>query len=778
MARFPSLRISLVVMGVSSISAQVLLLREFLVSFLGNELTFGILLANWMALEALGAFALGKSAERTERKLEVYVLLQLFFSVALPASLYLARIFKEFLGTTPGEALGAGPIFLSSLIVLFPVAVSHGALFTYGCKLYGETFKEHPASVGRVYILETVGLGLGGLLLTFLLLPRFHALEVALGISLANVLASIALLWERKSPPSFLRIALGLLCLGLTSLFLFLPLSSNLATLQWSSIRSQWKNLQPIHSESSIYGSITVTKRGEQYTFFTDGLPTLTTPVPDLSSIEDFVHFPMLFHECPRSILILGGGAGGVIHEILKHPVSTLDYVELDPLLLRLVQKFPTPLTEAELSDPRVRIHYGDARFFIRQTSNRFDLIFLGLSVPQDLRTNRLFSREFFSEAKARMNPKGVMVLTLPGSLTYMSPELRDLNGSIYNTLKRVFPHVRVIPGETHLYLAGNSEDLERVGPEDLSRRLEDRRVKTALFTRGYVAHRLNERWSRWFFESMEGKTSLENSDLRPVAVFFSLVYWNALFSPALSSLFKAFQGLPFFGMAGAIAAVTILGGVLWRRSSSAFAPPYSILTSGFAAMIFDLLILFSFQATYGYLYQQVGLLIATFMVGVMIASSLMNRWIEARERGPRFFALTELWVILFSLGLPAALSLSSFLSQREMMPILPYGSFFLLSFLGGTTIGFQFPLAAQIHLRLSSSPISLERTGAILYAADLLGGFLGGLLGGVLLFPLLGLHRTCLLVALLKAGSLVLLLCCRPAGSKKFFLISLPVLV
>lgn len=779
MARFPSLRISLVVMGVSSIAAQVLLLREFLVSFLGNELTFGILLGNWMALEALGAFALGKSAERTERKLEVYVLLQLFFSVALPASLYLARIFKEFHGTTPGEALGAGPIFLSSLIVLFPVAVSHGALFTYGCKLYGEAFKEHPASVGRVYILETAGLGLGGLLLTFLLLPRFHALEVALGISLANVLASIALLWERKNSPSFLRIALGLLCLGLTFLFVFLPLSSNLATLHWTSIRSQWKNLQPVHSESSIYGSITVTKSGEQYTFFTDGLPALTTPVPDLSSIEDFVHFPMLFHECPRSILILGGGAGGVIHEILKHPVSTLDYVELDPLLLRLVQKFPTPLTEAELSDPRVRIHYGDARFFIRQTSNRFDLIFLGLSVPQDLRTNRLFSREFFSEAKARMTLKGVMVLTLPGSLTYMSPELRDLNGSILNTLKRVFPHVRVIPGEAHLYLAGNSEDLERVGPEDLLRRLEDRRVKTALFTRGYIAHRLSERWSRWFSESMEGKTSLENSDLRPVGVFFSLLYWNALFSPALSSLFKTFQSLPFYGMAGAIVAFTILGGVLSRRSSpSAFALPYSILTSGFAAMIFDLLILFSFQATYGYLYQQVGLLIATFMAGVMIASSLMNRWIEARERSPRFFALAELWVILFSLGLPPALSLSSFLSQRDMMPTLPYGFFFLLSFLGGTTIGFQFPLATQIHLRLSPSPVSLERTGAILYAADLLGGFLGGLLGAVLLFPLLGLHQTCLLVALLKAGSLVLLRCCRPKESKKFFLISLPVLV
>jgi len=131
--------------------------------------------------------------------------------------------------------------------------------------------------------------------------------------------------------------------------YALLPRTSN--AIHQSSIRSQWKNLNVIHNENSIYGNITVTKRGEQYTFYSDGIPSITTPIPDIASIEDFVHFPMLFHEKPESVLILSGGAGGMIHEILKYPVKRIDYVELDPLLLKLVQKFSTPLTQSELSN-------------------------------------------------------------------------------------------------------------------------------------------------------------------------------------------------------------------------------------------------------------------------------------------------------------------------------------------------------------------------------------------------------------------------------------------
>ncbi|MGA2464059.1 MAG: spermine synthase, partial [Thermodesulfobacteriota bacterium] len=127
-----SLKLSLFIMGLSGITAQIVLLRELLVSFLGNELTLGVVIANWLILVAVGSFIIGKSVERVERKLEVFVVFQMALSVAFPLTIFLCRIFKNILLVTPGEALGFAPIFYSSLLILFPVTLPYGALFTYG----------------------------------------------------------------------------------------------------------------------------------------------------------------------------------------------------------------------------------------------------------------------------------------------------------------------------------------------------------------------------------------------------------------------------------------------------------------------------------------------------------------------------------------------------------------------------------------------------------------------------------------------------------------------
>ncbi len=410
--RISTLKASLLIMGLSGIIAQIILLRELLVSFYGNELTLGIILANWLLLEAVGSFVIGKSVEKTERKMEIFVLLQLIFSVAFPAALYLSRIFKNILLTTSGEAVGFGPIFYCSFLVLLPVAIPHGALFTYGCKLYSQYFKEDAASIGKVYFLETTGTILGGLGITYLLIPYLNSFEIAFILSLINSLISVFLLWpDRKSSSGPFRTCLWGFSLLLSLFYATGLLSTVTKKLDWSSINSQWKGMGVIHNENSVYGNITVARRGEQFTFFTNGIPAITTPVPDVAFIEDLVHFPMLLHERPQSILILSGGAGGMIHEILKYPVARIDYVEIDPLLLKLVERFSTPLTQSELSNSKVKIHYMDGRFFILRTSDRFDVVFIGVPAPQDLQINRFFSSEFFSFANQKMNPDGILVL-------------------------------------------------------------------------------------------------------------------------------------------------------------------------------------------------------------------------------------------------------------------------------------------------------------------------------------------------------------------------------
>ena len=192
------LKTSLLIMGLSGIIAQIILLRELLVSFQGNELTLGIILANWLVLEAFGSFFIGKTVERTLRKMETFVLLQLIFSLAFPLVLYLSRILKNILLTTPGEALGLGPIFTSSFLILLPVAIPHGALFTYGSKLYAQSFREEAASIGKVYVLETIGTILGGLGITYLLIPYLNSFEIAFLLSLINSLVSAFLLWPGR----------------------------------------------------------------------------------------------------------------------------------------------------------------------------------------------------------------------------------------------------------------------------------------------------------------------------------------------------------------------------------------------------------------------------------------------------------------------------------------------------------------------------------------------------------------------------------------------------
>ncbi len=764
--RINSLKASLLIMGLSGIVAQILLLRELLVSFFGNELAIGIILANWLILEAVGSFFLGKFVEKTSRKVEIYVFFQLVFAVAFPLALYLARIFKNILLVTPGEGLGFAPVFYTSFFILLPVSLSHGALFTFGCKLYGRFHLEDAASIGRVYVLETVGAITGGLLITFVLIQYFHSFEIAFLISLINSLISMLLLWpEAKGPPRTGNYFLRGLSMLLALVFFYLLVTPQAKNIQLRSIASQWEGLEVVHYENSIYGNIIVSRGAEQLTFFTDGLPAITTPFPDMAAIEDRVHFPLLLHEEPKSVLILSGGAGGMISEILKYQVTEVNYVELDPLLLKLLRQFPTPLTEAELTDRRVKIHYADSRLFVKRTKERFDLIFLGLSSPRELQANRLFSAEFFAAAKEKMNPGGIMVLSLPGSLTYLGEELKDLNGCILATLKSVYRQVRIIPGEANLYLASDDDQLNRTTSEELGKRLAERGVQTNLFSRGYLEYRLQERWLNWFLQALEGRKIAINSDFEPRGVFFSLSYWNAQFSPYLTGIFQWLAGTGLRHYLGLTVVLTLLlaGLFIIKPRTAIYCVPYAVFTSGFVNMILDLAIIFTFQTLYGYLYYQIGLLITIFMAGVALGSLYISRRLQRIKRDCRLFLVTELMLVAFAVLLPWVFLIPADHLHKPAVYVLLYGAFLAVSFLCGALIGLQFPLAAKIYLRSSAPGNSFGQTAGLIYGADLLGGFFGGLMGGVLLLPLLGLQETCLLLAIIKGGSfLAFLLSCR----------------
>ena len=170
--------------------------------------------------------------------------------------------------------------------------------------------------------------------------------------------------------------------------------------------------------------------------------------------------------------------------------------------------------------------------------------------------------------------------------------------------------------------------------------------------------------------------------------------------------------------------------------------------------MIFDLVIIFTFQTLYGYLYYQLGLLVTVFMVGVASSSYYITRHQDRIEKDTFLFLITELCFICFAVLLPFVFLIPSRYIGKQAVYVFLYAGFLMMSFLSGVLIGFQFPVAARIHLRTSLRKGGVGRTSGLLYGADLLGGYFGGLLGGVLLLPFLGIKESCFILAMIKTSS------------------------
>jgi spermidine synthase len=195
------------------------------------------------------------------------------------------------------------------------------------------------------------------------------------------------------------------------------------------------------------------------------------------------------------------------------------------------------------------------------------------------------------------------------------------------------------------------------------------------------------------------------------------------------------------------------------RPSLSRQSIPYAIFTTGLVGMIFNLAVIFTFQTFYGYLYHQIGLLIAIFMFGVALSSFYMTRYLDRIERDSHLFLKIEIVIILFSFLFPFVFSIPSQYIENTVLSLLIYPVFLIMSFFSGAWIGLQFPLASKIYLATPGKRGTLGHTAGLLYGADLLGGFLGGLFGGIFLLPILGLKESCFMMGLIKMSSLALLL-------------------
>jgi spermidine synthase len=737
-----------VILGFTSIVAQVALTRELLDLFLGNELSIALVLSAWLIGVAAGS-ALGSIAQSTSDKAALApALVQLAAGLLLPTAVVAARS-VPLRGLASGVAPGISDILLVSLVVLAPICVLIGVQFVLLCRAQPRErptpYEGQLSQVGLVYALEAIGAIAGGLAFHFYVAQRLGTLQTMVLLGAINWLGAAWLFFSlgkrtaQRAAPIAVLAALGIVfgTVGPTGR------QAEMATLQHS---PRWRSIQLVQAQPSRYGNLVVARHARQVAFYQSGVLLFTSQ--DQESNEALAHIALLQHPTPRRVLLIGGGASGVAGEILKHRVERLDYVELDPRLLALARRWlPTKLV-APLAEPRVHIHLGDGRQFVKNTHLRFDVAILALPDPTTASLNRFYTQGFYRELARVMDPDSVLLTTLTSSEAYIGGAMRLATASVHNSLRAVFADTLIVPGERMLLLASNRRGTLSTDWRVLASRLRQRNVRCHFVTPYSLREMLLPFRREMALATLRGQRATRpNGDLTPVAYHYQMALWLEQMSPRAARVFDGMRRLSLWWFLPPILPAILWAALSPRRWSRPVAALLGIAAMGAFGLGGEFIALLVFQAARGYLYHQLGILFALFMAG--LAGGAI--WATSRTRGAEGWAERWLFVALAAAAaLAASLSLAALACLRWETLSMPLVGIFLV--VAGFVDGSAFPAAVSAYAS-HSGPV---RAGGLIYAADLAGSALGALVVATIIVPLIGISGASLALALLMLAAAI----------------------
>jgi len=166
---------------------------------------------------------------------------------------------------------------------------------------------------------------------------------------------------------------------------------------------------QTLYKEKSPFQDIAIVEtEGFGRMLILDGC-VMTTEKDEFVYHEMLVHPAMCAHPNPEKVLVIGGGDGGTVRELLRHPGVSIDMVEIDELVVRACQKY-MPTLSCGLEDPRVRLLFEDGVAFLENNKDTYDLIFIDSTDPVGM-AEGLITQSFYNKCKEALKAPGAIVL-------------------------------------------------------------------------------------------------------------------------------------------------------------------------------------------------------------------------------------------------------------------------------------------------------------------------------------------------------------------------------
>lgn len=679
---------SIIGTGISSLSIQLLTIREFLTLFHGNEITISLVLFSWLVLSGIGSLA---AKFIRPSSLPVYSLLILVIALwPLPQMLFI-RYFREALfihGTSPGFY----PIFfyITATTTLYCFLI--GFILPHSLKLMKSN--HHDFTSGKLYITDNIGDITGGILFSFILVYWLKPFQIIAVTSVLLILTALLLLIYSR------RYFLVCVSLALASGFFFFTLNGDF---EKSTLREQYGNIA--RYLESPFGRIIITREGPQHTFWESGLPIYSDA--NVINSEEKIHYPMSQLEEVENVLLISGGLGETLDEVLKYHPQHIDYVELDPyvtgsaLELGLLQR-----------RENLRVINSDARRFIKRSTILYDAVIIDLPEPDTFQLNRFFTSEFFSLVKRALKQKGILSFGMDYSPNFISDVRKEKLSTLYSTAYTCFQNVRVIPGEEAYFLCRDGAITT-----DIPARLRKKSVPTQYIEGFYYGNVTPDRIKQ-IQESID-REEFVNTDFNPRVMHIFFKEWFARHGTSP-------KGFIFFFLI-----LNIIYLIFMKKEE------YILFSTGVAAMGVEMLLVFTFQVIYGYIYLKIGAIVTVFLIGLLPGAAAGHLF---RNRDIiRGLFLSEIII----LGLLFLFFIWLRFMRGEPHQILFLAYCFLFSFF----CGFQFPVITSI-IGENTSPAA----GCL--AADLAGAAVGTIMVGALLIPFLGVRTAIIFLILIKISS------------------------
>jgi len=681
------IKLLIVFTGISSIVTQLLTIRECYAQFHGNVYVIAMILFIWLIAGTVGTLLANICSKHvfTNKNLGF---LCIILAISSGIQLLAIRYIKHY-AFIPGTEIGFYHtlFFVISTFWLYALLIGFALPFTYF--VFNDLYQGFEAE--KIYIYDSAGDALGGLIFSFFLVQTCTPITVAVMVNFPLLILAIYLTFHSfHSKRNFLMFVL--ICMT----FFVIPLF-----LENASLNLMHKGM--VHYEESCYGRIQVFKNQERYILLTDGIPSSNER--NISFEESMVHFGLSQVNTIHRVLTISASKG-IIEEIQKYQPEFIDNIEIDPIKSKIEQLYGF-MPHAD----NLQLIHTDGRKYIQETTNIYDAVILNLQEPDTFQVNRFYTQTFFQIVQSKMRTDGVIVFSIDGFDSYLSETRKLQISSLYQTALSVFPHVRMFPGDNIYFVCGNIP-IQMDIPEQLSQK----NIKTQ-YVQYYFYGDISQQRIQYVKNQLVSPVAI-NQDNLPVLVRMTVENWLSAFHSDLSIF---------------IISILILFFVCAFMTTT---PEFVLFSSGLTLMGFEVLLIFLFQMRMGNVYYQVCWIVTCFLIGLVPGACFARFWIRNKK-------VSAMFLLRWDLGIIAMIII--FIAGVSLFPYdLPLVFFLCFGLILSILCGFQFPLV--LHMQNDSSK-GITR----IFAADILGAAFGIILVSIIGILYYGVTLTALGLGIVK---------------------------